>query len=74
MCPSLLKDYGLDDGLATQLCFRCDVSEAGPLVSEDDLAEDFLSFITLIIVKKPVSESITDRGFAEWTGLATNLF
>jgi len=30
--------------LATQLGLGCDVSEARPLISENDLAEDFVRF------------------------------
>jgi len=46
--------------LAAQLCFRGDVSEAGPLVSENDLAEDFLGLVVMTVVEKPVAESVTD--------------
>src|SRR5262249_41131751 len=46
--------------LTTQLHFGCDVSKAGPLVSQNDLAEDLLGFISSIVVKKPVAQSVTD--------------
>src|ERR1051326_7065052 len=33
-----------------QLCFRCDVSETGQLVSQDHLAKDLHGFIALAVV------------------------
>ena len=52
------------EGLVTQLCFRCDVSEAGPLISENDLPEDLLRFSSFTVVKEPVSES--DQIISAW--------
>jgi hypothetical protein len=47
--------------LMTQLYFGCDMSKAGPLVTENDFTKDFLSFLPLIVVKEPVAINSVDQ-------------